>query len=175
MAQPEINLGNVELKIDPVQKKPMDKTVQEEAYALHLAHAKNLREKINTEMAQLQERQDKIRFVHEVMQEINNLMDSNGSLNLKNSPELQEKLKYASTLGIKLPPESKLVHNTAECKRILENLHFSVDDWEREDGMQMRKIQTYYSESEQSIMIAKDTFSRLKAAIDAGIRGIKGG
>lgn len=151
-----------------------DTTVQQDAYFLYLHHTKVLKDKVHEEMAELRQRQDKIKFIHEVMQEINNLTDNEGMLNLKAHPELKEKLKQALEMGIKLPVD-KDSFDTHARKRLVDNLSYSAGDWEKEDSLQMRRIQTLYNETEQSLLIAKDVQSKLKSVIDGMAKAIRGG
>lgn len=161
-------------------------TVQDLAFLLHITHVKALREKINNELASLKERQEKIHYIHEILQDINNAMDDKGCLDLTNNDDLRAKIEDARSLGIKIPVDSATVTETDangkikgnfqahEVDRVIQNLNYSIDDWDREDGIQMRKAQNLYTESEQSIMIAKNTASSCDKALRAMISGIKG-
>lgn len=162
-----------EVKIKTPSSAPKDLTVQQEAFMLHIMHVRALKEKVNNEIASLRERQEKIKYIHEVMQDINNAMDDKGNLDITNNPELQQKFKDLQELGVKVP--DKLVFNVAESKRIQENLQYKADDLGNEDSTQMRKIQNYYTESEQSIMIAKQAMSSMDKPIRSMIGGVKGG
>lgn len=152
---------------------PNDLTVQQEAFLLHMIHAQAIKDKLAKEAAQLKERQQKIKFIHEIMQDINNAMDDEGNVDLNKHPELKQKLQAAEEHGVKMPGKDKL--NGHESRRLLDNLNYTVDDWSREDATQMRKMQNLYMESEQSIMIAKHTMSSMDKPIRTMISGIKGG
>ncbi|MBA3723125.1 MAG: hypothetical protein H0W88_12095 [Parachlamydiaceae bacterium] len=153
---------------------PHELTVQQEAYLLHILHVEALRKKLETEAGQLRERQEKIKFIHEIMQHINNYMDGNGGLNIGANSDLQEMLQDAKDLGIKLPEGDKTVFNAHECKRLIDNLDYAIQDWEKEDTMQLRKMQNLYTESEQSILIAKTTATSMDKPTRAMISGIHG-
>lgn len=152
----------------------LEPTVQQEAFLLHIMHVMALKEKVNKEIASLRDRQEKIKYIHEVMQDINNTMDDKGNLDITKNEELKQKFKDLKDLGVKFP-EGKEVFNVSECKRVQENLQNKVDDMSSEDSTQMRKIQNYYTESEQSIMIVKHTMSSMDKPLRSMIGGIRGG
>lgn len=152
---------------------PDDLTVQQIAHLLHIVHAQEIKDKLIEEAAILRERQEKIKFAHEVMQEINNAMDKEGNLDITNNLQLKDKLKAVAELGISISEKDQ--RNTHESRRLLDNLTYAVEDWSREDATQMRKMQNLYTEKEQSIMIAKHTMSSLDKAIRAMISGITKG
>lgn len=165
-----VNNNNVEAVAEHPKLEP---TIQQEAYLLHLAHHASIRDKIAKEAAELRQRQEKIRFIHEIMQEINSLMDKDGNIDLSKHPQLKEKLKAAQEMGITITDKDSL--NSHESRRLLDNLNYAAEDWSREDATQMRKMQSLYAESEQSIMIAKHTMASIDKPIRAMIAGIKGG
>lgn len=164
-----------EVKVDKKDLKgPNDLTLQQEAFLLHLMRVKQLKKELEKEAAELKTRQQTIKALHEIMQEINNYIDSSGGLDITKNDDLQKKIKHAAEkFGVKLPTD-KVKFDSHETKRLLDNLHYSVEDMEKEDNIQMRKIQSLYTESEQSIMIAKNTMQSIDKPIRAMIAGIKG-
>lgn len=162
-----------EVKVVHGRHDPSELTIQQEAHLLHILHVRTLKAKLDKEAAELRERQEKIKYIHEILQDINNSMDDKGGMDITQNQELQEKLKEAKEMGIKLP-EGKTTFNTHECKRVIDNLHYTIDDWEKDDSLQMRKLQNMYTESEQSILIAKNTMSSIDKPIRGMISGIKG-
>jgi hypothetical protein len=83
-------------------------------------------------------------------------------------------LQNAKDMGAEIPV-GKTSFNAHEGKRLMDNLHFTIEDWEKEDQMQMQKIKNLYTESEQSILIVKNTMSATDKPKRAAIAGIKGG
>jgi hypothetical protein len=150
-----------------------DRTVQQEAFFLHVGRVKYLRDLLDQHAVELKERQNKIRFVHGIMQEINNLMDEKGGLDISKNPDMQNRLKIAKEMGINILAE-KTKFSPHECNRLLDNLNFSVADWEMENNTHLKKIQNLYTESEQSILIVKNTMSSIDRPLRAMISGIKG-
>lgn len=148
-------------------------TVQQLAFMLHLSKANDVRTKIAAEADELKARQAKIKYLHEIMQEVNNALDKQGNLDLTKNPELQKKLKAATEMGVKIP-EDLSKFDVHQSKRLMDNLTYVVEDFEKEDSTQMRKITSLYTESEQSIMIAKNTLSAIDKPLRAAIAGIKG-
>lgn len=177
----EVNLAGANgVEAAPGLGDNFDLTVQQEAYLLHMLHVETLRNKIEKEMAELHMRQDKIKAIHDIMQDINNAMDEEGNLDLNKHPELREKFQKLKEHGLKIPEKDqnniqKEKFNMHESRRILENCQYKIDDWGKEDNLQMRKIQNYFTESEQSIMIAKHTMQAIDKPARAMISGIKGG
>jgi hypothetical protein len=150
-------------------------TIQQEAHLLHILHVRALKDQLNIEAAQLRERQEKIKYLHETMQELHNCMDSKGNLDISKQPGVIENLQHIREMGVKLPESTKVEFSSHEAKRLLDNLNFAIEDWEKEDSTQMRKIHSLYTESEQSILIVKNTMASMDKPIRGMIAGIKGG
>jgi hypothetical protein len=152
---------------DPSQ----EPTVQQEAFFLHMSRVRYLREQLDQHAVILRERQNRIKFVHEIMQEINNKMDEKGTLDISNHPDLQTRLKIAKDMGVNiLADQTKFT--THQCNRLMDNLNYTVGDWEMENTTDLKKIQNFYTESEQSIMIAKYTASSIDKPLRSMIANI---
>lgn len=174
MSKPElIETKTEEVKVLSSSSDLNELTVQQEAHLLHILHVRALKEKLDVEAAQMRNRQEKIKYIHGILQDINNTMDKDGGIDVDGHPDLKEALAEAKKMGIKLP-DHKEKYSSSECKRIMDNLHYTIDDWEKEDSLQMRKLQNMYTESEQSILIAKNTMSSIDRPVRSMISGIKG-
>ncbi len=125
----------------------------------HLAQVKGLRGKIEKKTAELIERQQKTRSIHQIMQEINNYTDQDNKLDLTNHPELIEKLKEVKEkYGINISIE-KTKFTDHERTRLLDNLNFSVQDWDTENNLDLKKLASLSAEYDQSILMIKSAMA----------------
>lgn len=163
---------NVNNDVQVANHPHFEPTIQQETYYLHLDYHKAIRDKIEKEAAELRQRGEKIRFIHEIIQEINSHMDSDGNIDLSKYPQLKEKLKAAEELGISVTSKDSL--NSHESRRLIDNLNFAADDWTREDNTQMRKMQNMYSDCERTLMMVKHAMTRSDTTIREMAKAIGG-
>jgi hypothetical protein len=150
-----------------------DTTVQQEAFFLHISRLRHLRALLDKHALDIKERQNKIKFLHELMQKLNNLVDDEGKIDFTADPTLTEDLKIAKELGVNISTDQTKL-SRYQTDRLMDNLRYSISDWETSNNIDLRKASNIYSESEQSIMIVRNTITSIDRPIRAMIAGIKG-
>ncbi len=153
---------------DPIAIARLNSTVISEAILLeavkfYAAHGSRIKNEINQIGAEIHHRQDKVKFFHGLIQDINNLINNNETLDISKNVELQDKLKQAKELGVNLPmdeksteqkPLLKTTFTSAQRDRLLENIHLTVDEMDKEGKIQTQKMQVLIQESDRYLTLA---------------------
>ncbi len=124
-----------------------------EAVKFYAQQGKEMKSKIDALAAEVKQRQQKIKFAQEIMQELNNSIDGNGKLDISQKPELLEKLRVAKEMGINIPVD-KSTFSSDEKDRLMQNLGLSVDAWDKENKQDTQKMQIYLDESNRYLTLA---------------------
>ncbi|WP_075882738.1 hypothetical protein [Candidatus Protochlamydia sp. W-9] len=131
-----------------------------EAVVFYASESEKIKKKIDHLAAEVSQKQDRIKFVNEIIQEINNAIDpTTGKVDLRNKAEFLEKLNTAKGMGINIPMDSKTEHpkahfNAEERERFLQNLGLSADAWDKENKQHTQKMQMYLDESNRYLTLA---------------------
>ncbi len=134
-----------------------------EAVKFYAQQGNEMKSKINVLAAEVTQRQQKIKLVQEIMQELNSSIDSNGELDISQKPGLLEKLRVAKEMGINIPMDPKSTDENPLCKskfssdekdRLLQNLGLSTDSWDKENKQHTQKMQIYLDESNRYLTLA---------------------
>lgn len=155
-----------------------------EAYAGSIAHelmnfyihrAGEVKSKADQLGAEIQQRQDKMRLINDIIAEINNLTDEKNSLTLDiaQNAELLEKLQVAKNLGVNIK-EGQLKFDALARDRLIENLHLSGDNWDKENRNQTQKMEILVKELDRLIMLIKDIDKKEEQSKRPILAGIKG-
>lgn len=119
---------------------------------IHAYHSAKIKEKVDDMAAEISQRQDRIKLLHEIIQAFNRLTNEKDGIDLTNEPELQKKLEIARQLGVEIPADLQKFTNR-ESAYIIENLHLSADDFDRENKTQSQKMQVLIQESDRLLML----------------------
>lgn len=157
--------------IDTVGDVINDLTPQQMAYMLHKSRLEYFKNELAKHAAELKEGIQKVEFLHNVMQELNNAT-KDGKLDISKNAALQQKLKEAAEYGVKIS-EGKTKFSEFEYSRLLDNFSYTVSNIENNNSFLTKKVNNFYTESQQSIMIVKDTHSTIWKAIHAIIQNVK--
>lgn len=134
-----------------------------EAVKFYAQQGKEMKSKIDTLAAEVTHRQQKIKFIQEIMQELNNSIDSTGKLDITQKPELLEKLRVAKEMGTSIPMDAKSTDSHPLCKskfssdekdRLIQNLGLSIDTWDKENKQHTQRMQIYLEESNRYLTLA---------------------
>lgn len=171
-------------------------TVIQDSVLVHLLVLNDINLKIEREVAQMEERKEKMDKINKAMQELGaRIDDKQGHIDLTKHAEFIESLLDAEELGIKLPinkpafndPSYKTLTreqkknliikeckqlSSKECTRLEENLRYKMEDFNRDDATQARKIQVLFEKHEQFIMMLRDTTNTHNGTMKKIIDGI---
>lgn len=146
-----------------------------QAFAKWMESYDKIKSTIDEKAAEVSLKQDKIRFVNDIICELNSLVDDKEGLNLTTEKTLLEKMEKAVTdLGIKLPL-NKTQFSPLEFTRLIQNLNLAIDGWDKENKTEMQKIETQTKMLDRMMMILKSIEKSESQAITTGARGIRGG
>ncbi len=127
--------------------------------------------KIDQHAAEISQRQDKMRLLNELMAEINNLTTDQNELDIRNHPDIQEKIDVLRKLGIKIP-ENKWQFNAVELIRLNENLQLGADNWDKENKSQTQKLERVAQHLGQLMILMKDALRCTRTTWKTIERGI---
>jgi hypothetical protein len=121
---------------------------------------KNLQDSTANEFKELKERQDKVRKLHELLQNINRETSEKGELSLKNKTELIDGMKQLKDHGISLK-DDKLSYSRDERERLIENIKMTIEDLNVQNDMQLQKITRLTNERYESYQMARSILKPL--------------
>lgn len=139
-----------------------------EVYAYQAALIKTRVDKMAAEIAQ---RQERIKLLHEILQAINKLSDEAG-LDLSAHPEVLKKLKIAKDLGIDVA-DDQLKYTTQERDFLKESLQMGAEDFNNDNKLQTQKMHMQIQEADRWLMLANTmvkTDERIKRRIAEKLR-----
>lgn len=142
-------------------------------YKFYANRAMETKNQIDQLAAEIHQRQDKMRFINNLISEINNLTDSNSELDFNQNPEVQEKLRIAKELGVSINVD-KLQYNAVERDRLIQNLHLKAEEWDKDNRTQTQKMEIFVKELDRIMMMLKEVQKgedRPKRSASAGIKG----
>lgn len=157
----------------PPEQALEDSCVLQRAFLLHQDFYKRLKEDIQRQAVEVEDRKNKIKFIHTIMQDINNYMDDQHALDLTQHPELQEKLKAAKEMGVNISID-QIKFTPFQATRLIDNLNTTLENWETDNRTQLITIERIFKESEHTLLLLKAFLSmneRTNRTIAAGIRG----
>ena len=145
-----------------------------EFMAFYAKRASDTKTKIDKLGSEISQRQDKMRLINDLIAEINNLTDAKQNLDISKHPEIQEKLRVAKELGVKLNL-GKTKFDSMERDRLIENLHLQGDSWDKENKNQTQKMDILVKELDRIMMLLKEVQKNENQAKRGATAGIKGG
>ncbi|MBA2368638.1 MAG: hypothetical protein H0V82_06405 [Candidatus Protochlamydia sp.] len=137
--------------------------------------------KIDVLAAEVKQRQQKINFAYGIIQDINNIIAEDGSLDLSNHPELRERMIVAKTMGINIPMHTNSTEENPICKnnfsndereRLLQNVNLSTSSWEMDNKQSTQKMQIYLDESNRYLTMVMQAMKYEDKPKRASIQGM---
>ena len=134
-----------------------------DAVKFYAGHGARIKNDIDLMGAEIQHRQDKIKILYGLIQDINSAIDANNALDISKNPDILEKLKKAQELGVNIPldpkskpdnPILKTKYTTVEKDRLLENIHLLADTMDKDGKSQTQKMQVLMQESDRYLTLA---------------------
>lgn len=129
-----------------------------------------IKDKVDNMAAEIEQRQGKIKLLHEILQAINKLSNENG-LDISEQTALQEKLKIAKELGVDIP-EDQLTFNAQQRDFLKESLCLAADDFNNENKLHTQKMHVLSQEADRWLMLA-NTFLKGEERASKRIRDNK--
>ena len=167
----ELSMG-ADLKV--YMKDIENKAVTPEVMAFYALRAGEMKEKIDELAAQTSQRQDRMRLINDIIADINSLTDDKQCLDITNHPKLQEKLRVAKELGVNINIEKVKFDNLSR-DRLVQNLHLTADNWDKENKSQTQKMEIYIKELDRVMLLLKEAQKNENQAKRGATAGIKGG
>ncbi len=150
-----------------------DKAVTPEVMAFYALRAGEMKQQIDKLAAETSLRQDRMRLINEIIAEINTLTDKNQSLDITKHLELQEKLRMAQQLGVKINI-TEFKFDAGSRDRLVQNLHLAADNWDKENKSQTQKMEIYIKELDRVMLLLKEAQKNENQAKRGATSGIKG-
>lgn len=175
MGIPQINV-DTDLKIN--ENTPAHQNIAYEIKLLYLVILAERTKKMLEDHAEISQRQEKVRFINNLMIELNDLRDPATDSQKKildisqTTAELQEKFRAAREMGVKIP-ESKLKFDAAECDHLMTNLKRTLDDWKDTNNEGMHKLGKYQQEIDQLMLMLKEAEKTENQSKRSAIQEIK--
>jgi len=130
--------------------------------------AGKLKDDVAEKGAEISQRQEKIKFIHQILQAINKLSTEEG-LDIREHPDIQEKLKVAKELGIDFD-ENKLQFTPIDRDFLKESLLLTEDELSNDNKMETQKMQKLIQAADHWLTLAnlllKNTERNNKSSID---------
>lgn len=124
-------------------------------------------------LAEVQQRNEKIKYIHDIRGAVLNMMDKDGNVDITNNKQLQEKLKVAKEqLGVEVNPD-KLKYTAQETIILRDTLDHAAEDLTMENKTQNNKIGALQNQGHQFFLMAKEimtTLHKTKSTISANLR-----
>lgn len=111
-----------------------------------------IKDKVDNLGAEIAQRQDKIKLLHQILQAINKLSNEKG-LDISQQTELQEKLKVAKELGVDISID-RMNYNAQERDFLKESLCMAADDFNNENKLQQQKMNVLSQEADRWLTLA---------------------
>jgi diphthamide synthase subunit DPH2 len=134
--------------------------VLKEAVEFFVHHGHEVKKKAETLAVDCMERGERIKNVHAIVQELNNLAKEDGSkLDIKQHASLVEKLRKAKEHGVNITmheDDVKTEFTPGQRDRLVENLNMSATEWNTDIKNYQQKMTVFIQESERFLMLAHD-------------------
>ena len=134
----------------------------------------HLQEQTSSKFEQLREKQNTVSELHKILKALNKATTDQGELNLNNHPELKPLIDRAHELGVAIDT-NKVVYNTLERDRLVENIRMSVDDLNVENDMLLQEISRLTNERYESYQMARSIMRPLHESKSSLARALRGG
>lgn len=128
-----------------------------------------LRDKINTEFAELKQRQEKVSFLHKLLKKINVATSDKGEFD--SSEEIQKLLAQAKEMGVEML--DKQHYTKEERDRLVENIQMTIEDFNVSNDMQLQAVNRLTNERYESYQLARSILKPLHEAKMQTARGVK--
>lgn len=135
-------------------KDPKDLSLQALVLLLTTDRLHKLEDDSRKQLDELRTRQQKVSFLHKLIKTVNSGTNTKGEFDMSPYPDLKEMLIKAKEIGVELD-EEKLVYNSQERDRFLENIRMTVEDLNVQNEMQLQMITRMTNERYESYQMAR--------------------
>ena len=150
---------------------PKAKGVTENSLLIFTKQSGRLKEEVAQKGAEISQRQEKIKFIHSILQAINKLADENG-LDISNDAELQEKLKVAKEIGVDFD-DTALKFSAVERDFLKESLLSTEDELANENKMEMQQMQKLIQTADHWLTMANLLLKNMEKSVKSLIDKIR--
>jgi len=173
---------------DPLMVARMNSTVLDgpvlvEAVKFYAIHGNRIKNEMNQIGAESHHRQDKVKFLNGLMQDITDLIDTKETLDISKNLALQDKLNQARSLGVRVPMDPKSTDEkpliktnltVSERDKLVKSIEISIDEMDKDGKIQMQKMQVLIQESDRYLALAHTTLKDEKESKRNNTAGMKG-
>ncbi len=153
-----------------------------DAVKFYAHHGKEVKKKIDALAVEIKDKHEKVKNTHDIIQQLNNLATDDGTtLDISGNQDLMNKLQLAKDHGVNIPMDPingediKTKYTAPERDRLIENLHLSSDEWDKENKNHSQKMQVHIQESDRYLMLANQVLKYEDRPKRSMIQGMKGG
>lgn len=138
-----------------------------------IATHEKMKKDLDLMSAEVVQRQEKMKFINEIIAELNCLIDDKNGIDLKTHSGLKEKLTIAAEkLGVKIDLK-KDTYNPLEFSRLIQNLTLHADGLDKDNKMTLQKIDVQNRLSDRLMMMMNTIQKSENQAISRVVQGIK--
>lgn len=128
---------------------------------------------VDQNAAEMQLLQDKIRLLSDLITDVNNLTDkTTHGLDLTNHPEVQEKIRVAKELGVKIKDD--LLNLDADDRHLLlDHLNLKADEWNFDINTKTQTLNALQKHLERILILMNEVRKGQDRQVKAATSGIK--
>jgi hypothetical protein len=151
---------------------PKDQTPVDTALAIYLNRIDKMQTEVKKIGVEARLVQEEIKQLHQLMDALKGTMDSKGTIDLSQNPDLQKQLKEVQN-KYGMNAQDKVKFDTFERERLMESLSYHSSELDREHLTKTKEIEALRSKSEQFILIVKEMSSTWNRATSSIIHNMK--
>lgn len=133
---------------------PPDLTLEAMTLLICTNKVQALEEKTKKELQELRQRQNQVKYLHQLLKAINASTDAKGNLDLKGKEDLKKSLAEAKEMGIDVDL-NKVSYTKEERDRLVENIRMSCEDLNTQNEMQLQTISRLTNERYEVYQMAR--------------------
>ena len=153
---------------------PENMSIETLALLVQADRIKLLERKMREKVDIVKERQSDVRFLHSLLSKINNALDEDGELHIKDDQELKDMLKRAREMKVDIPAD-KTSWDKDEKDRLVDNLRMSCEDLSNENQMELQDSQMLMNQRFETYEMTKSILKPLHEDKVNKARKIAGG
>lgn len=121
----------------------------------------SLEMKTRDEFKQLKQRQDKVKYLHQLMKSVNKITDSKtGGCDFTSHADLVALFDEARAMGVEIE-QGKLKYDREGRDRFIDNIRMTIDDFNVQNEMQLQTITRLTNERYESFQMARSIMKPL--------------
>lgn len=150
-------------------------SLETHAWYLNIVKVDDLENKILKESKELNERRERVKFLHGIIKGINNITNSNEGIDFSKHSELKQLIDEAVNYYNDLVDVKKMLYTKEEKERLLDNLRMTIDDLAVQNDVQMQTITRLDYARQEMFQMARSITKPLDEDKKGKARAIRGG